>query len=334
MDLVTGGTGIVGAHVVDALLTAGRPVRVLVREGSDRSIIRRVLQHYHADGAARFERLAWHVSDLLDPTGLGEAMQDVERVFHCAAIVSFDPRDATAMLRENIGGTANVVNAMLERGVKRLCHVSSTATINLRTDGCASTEADAFVQDKHSSPYAISKHEAEMEVQRGIAEGLHAVMVNPCIVLGPGMPGRSSMTMIDRVRRGTRFYPPGSNAVVDARDVASAMLRAMDVAAVGERHLLIGENLPYRALFTNIAEAFGQAAPTVSLRPWMLELGWRVERLRTLFFGRPFITRHTARTAYRQRAYDGARARTVLGMEFRDAREALRNVAVFMGGQR
>lgn len=334
MDLVTGGTGIVGAHVVDALLSAGRPVRVLVREGSDRGIIRRILEHYHTDGAARFERIAWYVSDLRDPTGIRDAMQGVERVFHCAAIVSFDPRDAKAMLRENIGGTANVVNAMLETGVKHLCHVSSTATIGLRADGRASNEQDAFVQDKHSSPYAISKHEAEMEVQRGIAEGLHAVLVNPCIVLGPGSPGRSSMTMIERVRRGTRFFPPGSNAVVDARDVAAAMLRAMDVAAVGERHLLIGENLSYRALFTTIAGAFGQAAPTVPLRPWMLELGWRVERLRTLFFGRPFITRHTARTAYRQRAYDGSKARSVLGMEFRSAEEAVRNVGAFLGGGR
>jgi nucleoside-diphosphate-sugar epimerase len=290
--------------------------------------------HYHADGAVRFERIQWHVSDLLDPTGMREAMQGVERVFHCAAIVSFDPRDAKAMLRENIGGTANVVNAMLAAGVQRLCHVSSTATIGLRADGRASTETDAFVQDRKSSPYAISKHEAEMEVQRGIAEGLHAVLVNPCIVLGPGAPGRSSMTMIERVRRGTRFYPPGSNAVVDARDVAAAMLRAMDVAAVGERHLLIGENLSYRALFATIAGAFGQAPPTTPLRPWMLELGWRVERLRALFFGRPFITRHTARTAYRQRAYDGAKARTALGMAFRDARESVRNVAVFLEGSR
>ena len=206
--------------------------------------------------------------------------------------------------------------------------------VDLCADGRASTEADPFVQDRHSSPYAISKHEAEMEVQRGIAEGLHAVMVNPCIVLGPGVPGRSSMTMIERVRRGTRFFPPGSNAVVDARDVAAAMLRAMDMAAVGERHLLIGENLSYRALFTTIAGAFGQAAPTVTLRPWMLELGWRVERLRTLFFGRPFITRHTARTAYRQRAYDGSKARSLLCMKFRSTEEAVRNVGAFVGGGR
>jgi nucleoside-diphosphate-sugar epimerase len=330
MDLITGGTGIVGAHVVDALLDHGRSVRVLLRKGTDPAIVKRILEHYHADGAERFARIHWVEGDLFDVDALRGAMQGVEHVYHCAALVSFDPRDRDALLRTNVQGTANVVDAALECGVRRLCHVSSTATIGGAMDGGTGDETKAFTEEKHSSAYAISKAQAELEVHRGIAEGLDAVIVNPCVVLGPGMPGRSSMTMIERVRKGTRFFPKGSNAVVDARDVATAMTRLITEGGTGERHLLIGENLPYRKLFTLIAASNGKAAPSMELPPWTLELAWRAEALRTLFGGRPLVTRNTARTASRTRHYDGSKATKLLGMHFRTAEEAVANVAAFI----
>lgn len=335
MDLVTGGTGIVGVHVLNELLAQGRTVRALARPKSDRELVRRVLRHYHADGDARYARIEWMEGDLLDVDALREAMQGVERVFHCAALVSFDPRDNEAMYLHNITGTANVVNAMLATGANKLCHVSSTATIGTLDPandptGLGANEARAFTQDHNASPYAVSKHGAEMEVQRGIAEGLHAVMVNPCVVIGPGPKGKSSMTITERMRNGSRFFTPGSNAVVDARDVATAMVKLMDVGAVGERHLLIGENITYRDLFTLITTRSGHTAPTTRVRPWMLELAWRAERIRTLFGGRPLITRFTARTASRLRRYDGTKARRVLTMEFRSAKEAVENTVAFL----
>jgi dihydroflavonol-4-reductase len=333
MDLVTGGTGIVGVHVLNELLDRGRKVRALHRAGSDRDLVLRVLRHYHADGDARFHRIDWAEGDLLEPDALRAAMRGVERVFHCAALVSFDPRDAERMFLHNITGTANVVNAMLESGVSRLGHVSSTATIGFRPDGSANDERVEFKRDKSASAYAISKHEAELEVQRGIAEGLHAVMVNPCVVIGPGPAGRSSMTIMERMRKGSRFFPRGSNAVVDARDVATALVRLMDKGAVGERHLLIGENISYRNLFTTIAETAGLAAPTIPLPPWVLGLAWRAERLRTLFGGRPMITKVSARTASRPRLYDGSKARRLLDMEFRRAKEAVENTERFLRAQ-
>ncbi len=330
MDLVTGGTGIVGAHVLDALLTEGRSVRALLRKGSDVSIVKRILEHYHPDGAERFHRIQWIEGDLFDVDALREAMQDVEHVYHCAAMVSFDPRDARELLRTNVEGTASVVDAALDSGVKRLCHVSSTATIGGGLDGGIGDEAKPFVQDKNSSGYAISKADAELEVHRGIAEGLDAVMVNPCVVFGPGQHGRSTMTMIDRVRKGSRFFPGGTNAVVDARDVATAMTRLITEGGIGERYLLIGEEISYERLFTLIAQSAGMPAPSVKLPSWALELGWRAEGMRTLFGGRPFITRNTARTASRVRLYDGSKAERLLGMRFRSAEEAIRNVADFL----
>lgn len=319
-----------GSHVIAALLAQGREVRALLRKGGDASIVRRILEHYHPDGAERFQRIQWVEGDLFDPDVLRAAMQGVEHVYHCAALVSFDPRDTLELMRVNVQGTANVVDAALETGVVRLCHVSSTATIGGALDGGSGDETKPFAEDRHSSPYAISKADAELEVQRGIAEGLQAVMVNPCVVLGPGVPGRSSMTMFERVRKGTRFFPTGSNAVVDARDVATAMTRLITAGASGERYLLIGENLPYRKLFNLIVKSAGKPPPTRSLPAWALELGWRLEAVRTRFGGRPLITKHTARTASRPRLYDGSKAANLLAMPFRNADEAVENVVGFM----
>jgi dihydroflavonol-4-reductase len=139
------------------------------------------------------------------------------------------------------------------------------------------------------------------------------------------------MTMVERVRKGSRFFPGGSNAVVDARDVATAMTRLITEGASGERYLLIGEGISYRKLFTLIAQSAGKPAPTMPLPAWALELGWRVEAMRTVFGGRPLITRNTARTASRIRLYDGSKAERLLGMKFRSAEEAVTNVAVFLG---
>jgi nucleoside-diphosphate-sugar epimerase len=330
MDFVTGGTGIVGSHVIDALLQQGREVRALLRKGSDASIVKRILKHYHADGEERFQRIQWAEGDLFDADALREAMHGVEHVYHCAALVSFDPRDGRDLHAINVTGTANVVDAALEAGVKRLCHVSSTATIGGGMDGRTGDETKPFVEDSRSSGYAISKAEAELEVHRGIAEGLQAVMVNPCVVIGPGVAGRSSMTMIERISKGTRFFPAGSNAVVDARDVATAMTRLITEGAVGERYLLIGENLPYRKLFSLIAASAGRPAPSLLLPKWALEIGWRAEALRTLFGGRPLITRYTAGTASRLRHYDGSKAERLLGIRFRSVEETVANVADFI----
>ncbi len=325
MDLVTGGTGIVGAHLLLHLLEQGRPVRATHRRGSDREEVRRIFRHYRPDGDAFHDRIAWVEAELLDPTALRTAMEGVSDVYHAAALVSFDPRDEKALFAQNIGGTANVVNAALELGVARLLHVSSTAAIGRPMGDGMADETMPWTRDARTSAYAVSKYEAELEVQRGVAEGLHAVLVNPCVVIGPGRAGRSSMTMIDRVRRGTRWVPPGSNAVVDARDVAAFSVALLSQGEVGGQHLLVGENIGYDRLFTLICQAAGKPAPTRPLPPWMLQLAWRAERLRTLVGGRPMVTRHTAASAVNKRRYDAAKARRITGLSFRGAEEAVRN---------
>ncbi len=330
MELITGGTGIVGSHLLAELTAAGKHVRALVRKDSDRSFVERVFRHYHSDVDTLLARIEWVEGDLLDMAALEDAMQGITQVYHAAALVSFDPRDDKALMRSNAQGTANVVNAALLAGVDRLCHVSSTAAFSSPLDGGMTDETTAWNPTPQTSPYAHSKYEAELEVYRGIAEGLEAVIVNPCVIMGPGLPGRSTMTLVERIRKGTRFYPLGSNAVVDARDVASCAIRLMREGKIGERYLLIGENLSYKALFGTLAKSMGLAVPSKPIPPWTLALAWRLEAFRSLFGGRPFITKHTARSACSRRAWSNAKVRGVLGYEFRTAEEAAPNVAAFL----
>lgn len=334
MHLVTGATGIVGVHVLLECAARG-PVRALCRRASDRSIVERVFRHYRADADTLLTAIQWVEADILDVDGLNAAMRDVRHVYHTAAVVSFVPSDTARMHRVNVIGTANVVNAALENGVRRLCHVSSTAAIGEEPVGTPRTERSPWNNDKRTSPYSMSKYAAEMEVYRGIAEGLEAVIVNPCVIIGPGQAGRSSMTLVERLQRGTRYFPTGSNAVVDARDVAQSMLALTETSHVGERYLLVGENITYERLFSLLAKAFGQRGPTQRLRPWMLQLGWRLEALRTWLTGStPFITRATVRSALTRRMYSASKAEAALGKPFRSAAESVANVAAFLNGRK
>ena len=331
MDLVTGGTGIVGAHVLLELSRNGCEVRALHRAGADRSIVERIFSHYGQ--RALFARIEWAEGDVMDVSALAEAMQGIEHVYHAAALVSFDPRQGDAMLRVNVQGTANVVNAALESGVKRLCHVSSTAAIGTPAPGILGDESLPWEDGKRVSDYSRSKHLAELEVHRGIAEGLDAVIVNPCVVIGPGQSGRSSMTLVERLRKGTRWFTAGTNAFVDARDVSACMLALMEKGASGERYLLVGENADYKRLFGLMAAAFGHPAPRFEAKPWMLGLAWRAERLRGWLTGAsPLVTKATARTSVGHRAYSNEKVKQLIGYRFRALEESVANVVSFANG--
>lgn len=332
MDLVTGATGIVGTHLLFELAQRGE-VRAIYRKGTDRDSVGKVFRHYSPDASALLARVQWKEADITDMDALSDAMTGVTHVYHTAAVVSFDPKDRGAMGRVNVGGTANVVNAALAAGVKRICHVSSIAAIGRAPAGVERTEATPWEAEEHTSAYALSKYEAELEIYRGIAEGVEAVMVNPCIIIGPGVAGRSSMTLLERLRKGTRFYPPGTNAIVDARDVATCMVQLMEKGGDRERYILVGENLSYKRLFKLITKAFGKPEPNMALQPWMLGIGWRFERIRSLLTGsNPLITRATVASSLLRRSYSSAKVDKQLGHPFRTAEEAITNVVKYLEG--
>lgn len=305
--LVTGATGFIGSVLTRQLVEEGQSVRIFRRATSSLALLGEVADAVdHAVGT------------LAKARRLYDAMQGVERVYHVAALVSFDPRDREALRRVNVRGTANVVNAALEAGVDRLVHTSSMAAFGRPDEGTIDETTDWQGRPGRSA-YARSKYQSELEVHRGGAEGLDAVIVNPSLVFGAGDEHTNTRRVVDAVRSGWLFaVPPGGTNVVDVRDVAAGHRAAMASGKTGRRYFLGGENLSWEQIVGTIAGAFGVHPPRYTVPASLLRAGGALaEAVSTVTRTQPFLTRSTARTAARTYRYDNTRAREELGCSFR-----------------
>ena len=331
MILVTGGTGLVGTHLLYELLSGGRDVRALMRGGSNVDLVRRIFLWYDpARGQQYFDNINWAYGDLNDLFSLRDVLKDVKQVYHCGAMVSFLPQDRELMMKVNVEGTANLVNACLEAGIDKMCHCSSVAAIGKPEKGSVIEESLVWKTSKQNSWYAISKYGAEREVWRGSEEGIPTVIVNPSVVIGPGDPGRSSAQLYQSVKNGMKFYTTGITGFVDARDVATAMVQLMESDITGERFVLNSENLPYKTLFEYFAEYSGARPPKYRAGKFLSEIAWRLEKMRSMITGqKPLLSRETARNANLRRYYSSEKIQQQLGFEFRPIREAAKNTSEF-----
>ncbi|MBI1225764.1 MAG: NAD-dependent epimerase/dehydratase family protein [Bacteroidetes bacterium] len=299
--LITGATGFIGSYLVRYLLQKGyTDLRCTRQPSSSLALLK--------DAADKVE---WVNADLLDVMALEEAMEGVQQVYHCAAVVSFQEKDNRLMQEINVGGTANIVNLALDFGVEKLVHVSSIAAIGRKPNDPNIDEKTAWKEDGWNSPYGISKHRAEMEVWRGIAEGLNAAIVNPANVLGSGFwKGRTSTGQIfHNIWVGLRFHPLGTTGFVDVRDVVRFMVLLMESQISGERFILSAENLAFKQLFDKISQTIGVISPQIAVTPLIRELAWRGAWLASLFTGKaPFITKQTARSSSRSFFYDNRKS--------------------------
>jgi len=289
LALVTGASGLVGAELVHQLIRAGRRVRAI----------------YHTHPISFSSPLAESVScDLLDVVGVEEIMQGVSEVYHCAGLISYVPEQKQRLYQVNVEATANVVNACLDAGVKKMVHISSIAALGRMQDNTMLNEKSEWKDHADQSHYGHSKYMGESEVWRGIAEGLNAVIVNPSIILGPGDWNKGSTAIFRNVWNGFKWYSEGVNGFVDVRDVAMAMIKLMDAAISGERYILNAGNFSYKQVFDHIAEVFQKPKPHRKITPLLAELVWRLEKIKTLFSSNePLVTCETARVALMQVAY-------------------------------
>src|SRR5579872_4967158 len=255
--LVTGGTGFLGAYIIRELIQRGYSVRALHRQG---------VMPFFLPAAIR-EQVEWVRCDIRDPLGLEDAMAGVDGVVHAAAKVSFSPRERRELWSINIEGTANVVNTALDLKVRRFLFVSSVAAIG-RTGGNEEvTEDRSWEHNRYNTNYAISKFRGEMEVWRGIGEGLPAVVVNPSTILGYGDWNNSSCAIFRSVYNEFPWYTEGINGFVDVLDTARAIVRLLGTDIHGERYILNGENWSWRHLFETMAKEFGKKPPTREATP-------------------------------------------------------------------
>ncbi|MFZ9846917.1 MAG: NAD-dependent epimerase/dehydratase family protein [Flavobacteriales bacterium] len=329
MNFITGGTGLLGAHLLFHLVSKGEPVRALKRSGSSLKTAQDIFEFYSSDKTL-FSKIEWVDGDVLDILSLEDAMQGCDYVYHCAATVSFAKRDKEQMFKINIEGTHNVVNMALKLNIKKLCHVSSTAALGDSIENGKITEEKLWVDKEGKSNYAFSKKYSEMEVWRGIEDGLNAVIVNPSVIIGPGNEEKSSASLFNKVKKGLKFYTHGVNGFVDARDVVEIMVRLMKSDIQSERFLAISENISFKELFDAIALNLKLSAPSREAKRWMAEIIWRVDALRCfLFRAQPFITKENAQSAYRKAYYSNEKVRERLGFEYRSIKESVKDAARF-----
>ena len=294
MIFVTGASGLVGSHLISALIQKGSNVRALYRQ-----------QIPVFKGS---EKVHWIKGDILNMPNLQEAMQGVLEVYHCAAIVSFAPKQAAAMLQANVQGTANIVNACIEQAVKKLVYVSSVAAIGRIREGAPVDETMNWTPETSNSIYGKSKYLAEMEVWRGMGEGLQVAIVNPVIILGAGDWNKGSSEIFKSAYDEFPWYTKGVSGFVDVMDVIDAMQLLMQSNVHGQRFIISGANLPYQEVFTSIANAFKKRAPYKKVTPLLAAIVWRLEAIKGMFTGKtPLLTKETAATAQAVVHFDNAK---------------------------
>ena len=328
MILVTGGTGLVGAHLLLELTRKHSKIRAIHRSTSNLHFVFHTFSLYVDDPATYYDKIEWTEGDLTDYESLLEALNGVDLVYHTGAFVSFDPRDRPWMLHINVEGTANLVNACLECQVKKLCYVSSTAALGDAPAGEKITEDMIWSNSKNRSAYSISKYHAEMEIWRGMAEGLEAVIVNPSIIIGPGDWNKSSSYLFSAVWRGMKFYTNGVTGYVDVRDVIRAMITLMEGEFSGERYTVSAENLSYRKVLEMIAGSLDKPPPRIRATPFLISIAWRLSWLVSRFSSRKrSITRETVRSSTRKALFSNEKIRQAIGMNFMPISQSVKDTS-------
>ncbi len=264
--------------------------------------------------------------DVLDVVALEEAMDGTDTVIHAAALVSFVKKDREAMYHTNVEGTANVVNIALEKNIRRLVHISSVAALGRTTTGGHVDEEKKWEESKANTHYGRSKYKAELQVWRGISEGLEAVILNPSTILGYGDWHSSSCAIFRQIHDGFAWYTPGTNGFVDVEDVAKATLLLMESGISEQRYIVNGGTWTFRQLQDTMAEAFGKKRPSRKASHFLLQFAWRVEKLKSLFTGKkPLLTKESARVAVSKTWFENDKILKALpGFSFTPLEESIR----------
>jgi len=327
MVLVTGGTGLVGSHLIFNLLNKGYRVRVLVRKTSNRNLILKTFGYYSTNAQELFNKIEWIEGDLLDPVSLEEALEDVQQVYHAAAFISFNPWLKRKIIETNVDGTANLVNLCLSKSIEKFCFVSSVASLGVTEDGSEITENVPWKPTKHESAYSTSKFKSEMEVWRGIMEGLNAIIVNPTIILGPGNWDKGAASIISRIKKGLPFYTNGVMGFVDAQDVAEVMVKLMESKLTGERFIVSSESVSYKTFFAEIANLLNTKPPKYYFSPWISGIIWRFTTLKSFLFSTSTeISRSSVKISYKKLYYSPSKIINAIDFKFKSIQKTLDNL--------
>ena len=330
MILLTGATGLLGSHIAYELLQQGKKIRALKRKDSNSTLTEKIFSFYTNEHIELLNAIEWVEGDVLDLGSLEDAMVGITHVYHCAAMVSFLPKEKDKMMQVNIEGTANVVNAAMHAGVKKLCHISSIAALGSTIDGSLITEETWWKNNPSNSYYAISKYGAEREVWRAAEEGLNVVIVNPSFIIGPGDTSKSSSEAFGILRKGASWYTNGVNGYVDARDVAHAAIKLIESDVLNQRFILNAANLSYRSFFDKVLVQLNKPKTKREAGKFLLALAWQIEKLLAAIAGRnPIITKEKVGYALQISQYDGSKIQKTINFNYRNIDTSIMEICKF-----
>lgn len=328
MVLVTGGTGLVGAHILLHLIENGETVRAIYRNLSSVEKTKSLFSLYKKESL--FENIQWIQADITDTPSLEIAFEDIDYVYHCAALISFDPKDEELIRKINIEGTANIVNFCIAKNIKKLCFVSSIAALgDIAPHEKIITEATEWNPEKPHSDYAISKYGAEMEIWRGQQEGLNSIIVNPGVIIGPGFREQGSGKIFAEVANGLRFYTLGTTGFVAVTDVVRIAFQLMKSDIANERFTLIADNIIFREIIDTIAGSLKTKKPSFHANPFFMEVCWRIDWiLSTVLMQKRKLTRATAKASFSKNLYSNEKIKTALKTDFTDIKAYIQEISL------
>ena len=329
MILVTGGTGLVGAHLLYSLINSGESVRAIHRKSSDLAAVKNVFSFYTNEPNIVFDKIEWMEADITDIPSLANAFKGIEYVYHAAAYISFNPRHYPVLKKVNIEGTANMVNFCLSEGVKKMCYVSSIATIGKDANGNLITEETEYNPEADNSVYAITKYGAEMEVWRGTQEGLDVVIVNPGVILGSGIWSSASGGIFRTVYKGLKYYTPGGVGIVDVQDVTQAMIKLLNSPVKNEKYILVAENISYQDLLTKLAESLHKKPPYKLVAKWKMLLFSNIDWCSyKIFKTKRKLLKATVNSLYNKSFYDASKIEKEIDFNYRSQQKTIEKVSL------
>lgn len=327
MILVTGGTGLVGSHLLYQLAIRDFKIRAIYRNESSLSRVKSVFSYYADNFDLLFNKIEWIVASLEDLPALAAAFTDIDLVYHCAALVSFNPDDYKQMRRTNITGTANMVNLSIDYKVKKFCYISSIATIEDSPKGELVTEENGW-NGSENKCYAITKYGAEQEVWRGSQEGLEVVIVNPGVIIGPGFWDSGTGQLFTNFYKGFNFYTLGVTGFVGVTDVAKAMVGLMESNLSFERYILVGENLSFKHVFDVIADSLNVKKPRIKVTRLLGALVWRLDAIKSLITQKSaLISKETAISSQLKVYYSSEKIKRDLSFEFESINQVIKKTS-------
>ncbi|WP_297814541.1 SDR family oxidoreductase [uncultured Polaribacter sp.] len=327
MILVTGGTGLVGSHLLYHLCLQNVAIRAIYRTKSSLENVKKVFRYY-TDDENLFSKIEWYQADITDVPKMIPAFSDVKHVYHCAAFISFNHKDYRKMRKVNIHGTAIIVNLCIAAKIEKLCFVSSIAAVGDSLKGKIVTEENEWNKELDNSGYSITKFGAEMEVWRASQEGVDVVVVNPGVILGSGFWNSGSGKLFSQVNNGFRFYTEGVTGFVSVQDVVKPMILLMNSPVKNERFILISENKSFKEIFFLIADTLGKSRPSIKIKPWQTNLFWRFAWcVSKIARKEPLLSKYSARSAHSVAEYSSEKIQKKINYQFEDLEKSVQRIS-------